>query len=116
MAELAIAINGRTYNVRCDDGEEARVARLAADVDRRARHLAESLGQVDEARLLAMTSLLLADELDEAHRRAEADPADAGPAEHRHRPATLASTARLAAEVDALAERIETVAARLGGA
>lgn len=97
MSDITLTVNGRNYEVRCDDGQEPHVRALAGDVDRRVGLLTRSLGpardQVDEARLLLLAALLIADEL---HRAPTGDALD-----------------RLAAEVNALAARIETVAGRL---
>lgn len=67
MAQVTIEINGYAYTIGCDDGEEERVAALGAFLDRRARGLAGQVGNPGEARLLAMTALLLADDLHNAH-------------------------------------------------
>jgi len=63
MAEVAITVNGRSYRLQCGDGEEARLRELAAYVKSRMDGLKRELGNVDEARLLLMTALLIADDL-----------------------------------------------------
>jgi cell division protein ZapA len=119
MGQVAIAINGRRYEVNCDDGEEDRLRQLAEGVDRRVRTLAASVGQVGEVRLLLLTCLLMQDELTEAG-RGEATTA-AGEARYDasatgRPPATVADPRAgpdLGDELDRLAERIEAVAAQL---
>jgi len=69
MAVATLTINGRTYEVSCDDGQEGHLQKLAEHVDERVRQLADSVGQVGEARLLVMASLLVADELYDAYRQ-----------------------------------------------
>jgi len=69
MAVATLTINGRTYDVSCDDGQEGHLQKLAEHVDERVRQLADSVGQVGEARLLIMASLLVADELYDAYRQ-----------------------------------------------
>lgn len=106
MSDLDIVVNGKPYTIRCDDGEESHVIALAEEVDARAKRLVRSVGQVDEARLLVMVALILADELHEAHLRlasAGSLPAPAG-------------TDELAQAIEAVAARIEAVAARLRAA
>lgn len=66
MPLVDISVNGRNYAVACDTGEEERLRRLGAHVDAKARELAGQVGQVGDARLLLMTSLVLADESLEA--------------------------------------------------
>lgn len=66
MGQVTLEINGRRFEVACDDGQETRVLALGEDIDRRVRDLTESVGQVGEMRLLLMATLLIADELHEA--------------------------------------------------
>lgn len=67
MAEMSITINGRAYQVACDDGQEAHLQRLATYIDQRVADLVKEVGQVGDARLLVMVSLLIADELADAY-------------------------------------------------
>ena len=60
MAELDIMINGRSYAMACDDGQEEHLMSLAHHVGERVRDLAASYGQVGDARLLVMASILIA--------------------------------------------------------
>lgn len=69
MGVATLTINGRNYEVSCDDGQEGHLQKLAEHVDERVRQLADSVGQVGEARLLVMASLLVADELYDAYRQ-----------------------------------------------
>lgn len=106
MAQIDISINGRDYRIACDDGQEEHIADLARYVDRRVAELAATVGQVGEARLLVMASLLIADELSEA----------LADVESRERDGDARAAARMAALTEALAERIEAIAARLEAA
>jgi cell division protein ZapA len=107
MAQVTVSINGRNFDIACDDGQEQRVGALARDIDRRVAELARSVGQVGENRLLLMAGLIIADELAEARDRVtrlEADRAgDQGEAE-------------LTDRLDRLASRVEAIAARLSAA
>ena len=67
MAQVNITVNNRTYQVACDDGQEAHLSRLGDYVNKRIDQLIASVGQVGESRLLVMVSLLLADELSDIH-------------------------------------------------
>ena len=79
MTLVTVTINGRDYEVACDDGQEAHLSRLGTYVDKRIGELVAAVGQVGEARLLVMASLLLADELSDAYSALElARSADAG--------------------------------------
>ena len=72
MAQVTVTINGRKYDISCDNGEEAHLTQLAEYVDRRVHELVAKVGQVGDARLLVMTSLLCADELSEVYTELDA--------------------------------------------
>lgn len=63
MGQVAVKLNGKTYHLRCGDGEEQRLAVLAAHVNDRIEALAAEFGQVGDERLMLMAALLTADEL-----------------------------------------------------
>jgi len=67
MGQVSISINGRAYDIACDNGQEEHLERLATLVDERVAGLVTSVGQAGDARLLVMASLLIADELAEAY-------------------------------------------------
>lgn len=113
MPDIALAINGTTYTVACDPGQEERIRQLAQYLDGKVGEFVRRLGQAGEARLLLLAGLVLADELAEAtealrHERARPGN-DAGASAERH----AAADGVLAAGIDSLAERIEAVASRL---
>ena len=108
MAQVSVSINGRKYQIACEDGQEAHLSRLAAYVDRRIGELVASVGQVGDAQLFVMVSLLIADELSDAYGETETlRSADQGAAGRVDAEETLSAT------MDILANRIEGVAARL---
>ena len=108
MAQIVITINNRNYEIACDDGQEAHLTRLAKYVDRRVNELIAAVGQVGDARLLVMASLLVADELSEVY--TELDSMRNQP----RRSATSPSANGLnSAELDRVASRIEKVVASL---
>lgn len=108
MGRISVAINGRNYQVSCDDGQEAHVGKLAEYVGQQVSELVGEIGQVGETRLLLMASLLVADELSEA--KARLDQAASGE--------TIDGDAadRLAQQLEGLAQRIEGIAVNLKGA
>ena len=67
MAQVTVTINDRDYEIACDDGQENHLIKLSQFVDKRLRKLTDAIGQVGDARLLVMASLLLADELSEVY-------------------------------------------------
>ena len=110
MGQVSVTVNGRQYEVGCDDGQEEHLRELAEYVNVRMSEMVEAVGQIGEARLLLMTSLLLADELSES--RAKQEPSQSVPIEGGDVAADQDRDA-LGMEIEALADRIEVIAARL---
>ena len=99
-------VNGRKYDIACDDGQEAHLTRLAQYVDRRVDELIAAVGQVGDARLLVMASLLVADELSEVYTELDSLRND-------RRPNALAQSGSgsvSASDLNNLAERVEKIA------
>ncbi len=63
MAQVEVTINGRSYQVACDDGEDGHLLNLADYLNRKVGELVTSVGQVGEIRLMLMAGLVIADEL-----------------------------------------------------
>ena len=58
---VTIRLNGHPYQIGCGAGEEDQVAELGKEVESIMQSLVQSVGQIGEARLLAMVALILAD-------------------------------------------------------
>ena len=93
MAQVTLAINGRSYRIGCADGEEARLRELGREVAVRVDRLVMEFGQVGETRLLLMAALLASDELLDV--RANLDVMIAEAAERLHLAAEAARAAAL---------------------
>jgi len=107
VAQVEITINGKNYRIACEDGQESRIADLAVMVDSHVKDLVEQIGQIGDTRLLVMASLLIADELVDL-REIEAEMA----AENGTTPVGE-SEEKLAAALNAMAGRIESIADQL---
>lgn len=101
MGQLTIVVNGHHYTIGCADGEEERLRVLAEELGRRMDVLVAEVGQIGDARLLVMLNLLMLDEMEEL-RGAMAPGVGAENVEDR-----------AAAVLESLADRVETLAARL---
>jgi cell division protein ZapA len=102
MAQVSIRINGRSYDIACDDGQEDRIHALAGYVNDRVKEIADAVGQIGEQRLLVMTGLLIADELGSAQEKLAKSASQQAQA-----------TRMSDAESNALAENVESMAARI---
>ena len=65
MAEVTVTINGRNYGIACDNGQEQRVMELGNYINERLSSIAAGGAATTESHLLVLTSLVLADEIQE---------------------------------------------------
>ena len=93
---VTIRLNGTPYQIGCGPGEEARIEALGKDIEEVLQSLVGSVGQIGEARLLAMAALILADRAQDTSKSA-ANGGDEG----------------VAAGEDAAAEALERAADRI---
>lgn len=109
MGQVTLSVNNRHYEVRCDDGQEAHLYRLADYVNAKVGELAGGAGQVGEARLLLMASLLIADELMEARAGAQSAGGEGEnlPEDNESLDETVGN------HLESLADRLEIIAERL---
>ena len=93
---VTIRLNGTPYQIGCGPGEEPRIEALGKDIEEVLQSLIGSVGQIGEARLLAMAALILADRAQDTSKSA-ANGGDEG----------------AAADEDAAAEALERAADRI---
>ena len=109
MGQVVVKVNGRDFALSCADGQEARTRRLAQYVDAKIGEFTKALGQVGEARLILLAALVIADELSDANEALQqernANRAAAGPGGE--------ATEAAASGIRGIAERIESIAARI---
>lgn len=120
MADVNILINGRPYEISCDNGQEGRVVDLAAYIDNKLQQIARSGAAYNDAHLLVLTSLVLADELFEA-REGETAASARTAAAQRHlttpqNALTKEDELALVRVLDHLTKRIESIAGRVQAA
>lgn len=101
---VTVRLNGQPYQMGCDPGQEAHIEALAAGVDAILQQLAQSVGQIGEARMLAMASLILADQTSQSG--SPLPPAAV----------QMADNEALAERIEAAAERIKMLASQLAKA
>ena len=104
MAQVVVTINGRSYRIACEDGQEEHLVHLSEFVSDKVRELVTAVGQIGDTRLLVMASLLVADELSDT--RAELEHL-----QQQLQRVRLDAEEALAGRLDALASRIDNIAA-----
>jgi len=116
MAEVNISINGRVHEISCDNGQEGRVVDLASYIDQRLQQIARSGAAYNDAHLLVLTALVLADELFETREKLSAVSASpsAAPAKGR-KGEVVAESAPSAEDEKAVAQLLEKLVKRIDG-
>ena len=98
---VTVTLNGQSYQMGCDEGSESHILTLAAEIDSRLQTLKEQAGHVPESWLLAVVSIMMADEL-----------ASAQPQSDQPTP-PLIDTDSIAQQIEQAAMRINTITATL---
>ncbi|MCA3595646.1 MAG: cell division protein ZapA [Methylobacterium sp.] len=118
MAQISVTIDGKQFRMACEDGQEAHLLALAADVDHRIKAMRQNFGDIGDLRLAVMASLMLADEASEERRKANA----AAEAVAASRAAVQNASqlgnrreAEIAQAITSLSERVERIARALSG-
>lgn len=65
MGQVSVTFNHQEHHLACQDGGEERLKELAEYIDQRAETLMGRMGPVGDLRLLLMTAIMIADELQE---------------------------------------------------
>jgi cell division protein ZapA len=119
MAQVNIAIAGKSFRMACDDGQEPHLIGLAERVNAVIDQLRERFGEIGDQRLTVMAAITLADRSSEAERRAmelEAEAAVLREAEMSASAARADVETHVAASIEEVAARLEAIAQRLNDA
>ncbi|WP_375202190.1 cell division protein ZapA [Hyphococcus sp.] len=108
MSQVEIKVHGREYRVTCEKGQEDRLQKSAAFLDKRVSAMSADLPDISETRLMLLAALTICDELFEARERA-LDLEDAGVALDSD---TLGGASRA---IEAAAKRVSDITAKLDG-
>lgn len=69
MAHVSVTIDGKTYRMACDDGQDEHLRALAHKLDTAIQTLRGGFGEVGDLRLAIMAGIMLADEHAEMERK-----------------------------------------------
>jgi cell division protein ZapA len=108
VAQVTVKINGYSYTVGCEDGQEHHLVAMAAQVESRIDSIKALGSSSGENRLLVLAALLMADELHDT--RIELDQLRAAlPTRARVKPdpETTKRIARMAARAEQIANGLE---------
>ena len=70
QSTVTVRINGQPYQMGCDVGQESHIEEMGRNVDAIVQQLVGSVGQIGDARLLAMAGLILSDQVQPANQQA----------------------------------------------
>lgn len=119
MPHVTVTINGKTYRMACEDGQEAHLHALAERFDGYVNQLRGTFGEIGDQRLTVMAGVVVTDELQELERRLrslEADVATLKASRDDQIGRMIASENDLARQLSLAAEKVEGLARRLGTA
>lgn len=108
MAQVTVRINGYSYTVGCQDGEEQHLLAMAGEVERRIDSIRAVAGPSGEARMLVMAALLMADDMYEMEKAQRENRLAAGAGDQ-----PAAADPKLERKLARLARRAEDIAAGL---
>ncbi|HEV7255363.1 MAG TPA: cell division protein ZapA [Mesorhizobium sp.] len=116
MAQVTVTIDGKSYRMACDEGQEEHLAGLATRFDRCVSHLKGSFGEIGDIRLTVMAGIMVMDELSEVQKRLAGLEEEVASL-RQARDAALAQAGQedtaAAAALSGLAERMEVLAEKL---
>ena len=116
MPQVTVSIDGKTYRMACDDGQEQHLVELAASFDRYVTHLRSSFGEIGDQRLTVMAGIMVMDELFELQRRIKGMETEIATLRKTRDDALSKADkndATLTGALASLAERMENLALRL---
>jgi cell division protein ZapA len=110
MAEVTITINGRAYEIACDNGQEGRVVDIAAYIDQRMQQIARGGAAYNDAHLMVLTALTLADELFELRETTPVqETRKPSPANKEDEQAILRVLEQMTKRIEGIATRVQAV-------
>jgi cell division protein ZapA len=119
MGQVTVTVAEKIYRIACNDGQEAHLIRLAAELDKKINEMRTAFGEIGDSRLTVMAAITFMDEREEIKTRLAAITADL---EHLKEDRTVIeqsnskTESEIALAIVSAASRIEEIAKRLGAA
>ncbi|MDN2567233.1 cell division protein ZapA [Aquibium sp. A9E412] len=117
MAQVTVTIDGKTYRMACDEGQEEHLIDLAERFDRYVGHLKDSFGEIGDQRITVMAGIMVMDELSELQKRVRGMESEIVTLRKTRDDALVKADkndAALTGALTRLAERLEGLAGKLG--
>ncbi len=116
MAQVTVTIDGKTYRMACEEGQEGHLLDLAGRFDRYVVHLKSQFGEIGDLRITVMAGIMVMDEMNELSRQVASLQAEVATLRESREGTMASSEARdqaLLAAVEEMTTRINGLAARL---
>lgn len=116
MAQVTVTIDGKSYRMACDEGQEERLIELAERFDRYVTHLKGSFGEIGDQRLTVMAGIMVLDEMTELQKRVKGMESEIATLRKTRDDALTKADkndAALTGALASLAERMENMATKL---
>ena len=109
MAQITVTINGKSFRMACDDGEEDRLMGLAARFDGWINELKGAFGEIGDQRLTVMAGIMATDQLSELERKLAEMEAQLADAQQQQ----VAALDNMSQNEEELSRAVNTAAARI---
>jgi len=109
MAQITVTINGKSFRMACDDGEEDRLMGLAARFDGWINELKGAFGEIGDQRLTVMAGIMATDQLSELERKLAELEAQLADAQQQQ----VAALDNMSQNEEELSRAVNTAAARI---
>lgn len=109
MAQITVTINGKSFRMACDDGEEDRLQGLASRFDGWITELKGAFGEIGDQRLTVMAGIMATDQLSELERKVQALEAQLADARQQQ----VAALDDMSQTEEELARAVNTAATRI---
>lgn len=116
MAQVTVTINGKTYRMACEEGQEQHLHDLAERFDGYVSQLKGAFGEIGDQRLTVMAGITVTDELQEAYRRIRSLEADIETLRASRDEAlgkAFSAESDVTRQIASIAERIEAIGRKL---
>ncbi|GAB4526660.1 MAG: cell division protein ZapA [Roseibium sp.] len=109
MAQITVTINGKSFRMACDDGEEDRLMGLAARFDGWIGELRGAFGEIGDQRLTVMAGIMATDQVSELERKVASLEEDLAEAKNQQ----VAALDNMSQTEEQLSRAVNTAAARI---
>ena len=118
MGQVTVTVADKIYRIACNDGQEAHLIRLAAELDSKINEMRVAFGEIGDSRLVVMAAITFMDEREEIKNKVASLAADLASLKDDRmtiEQATSKTEAEIASAIASAAARIEEIASRIGG-